>query len=326
MVLIVAFVIDWLMGDPLYLLHPVRIIGHTISLMEKFLRSLRCSGVLGGGLLAITVLTIIVFSYWGLRHVLGLCHPWLAVAFDIFMVYSCVALRDLLKHAKTVAEALEKDNLPEARKAVQRMVGRDAAVLDVHGVARAAVESVAEGLLDGVFSPLNWYVIGAGCALLVHVSPVPWAVTAMLVYRATNTLDSMVGYQNERYLYFGRVSAKLDDMLNFVPARLSVPVLFVASIVCGLNSRAGWKTALRDRLKHPSPNSAHPESFAAGALCIRIGGPLQYHDGMDDKPWLGDGSQDATGKDILSVCRLVMFAGWISMFASVVFLLILGQL
>ena len=277
-------------------------------------------------MLTITALGLVVLSYWGLRHVLGLCHKWIAIAFDVFMVYSCIALHDLLKHAKPIAEALDRNDLPEARKAVQRMVGRDAAVLDAHGVARAAVESVAEGFLDGVFSPLSWYVFGAACAFLAHLSPLPWAVTAMLVYRTTNTLDSMVGHQNERYLHFGRVSARLDDVLNFIPARLSVPVLFMASFVCGLNSRAGWKTALRDRLKHPSPNSAHPESFAAGALGIRLGGPLQYPDGMVEKPWLGDGSPDATSKDILSVRRLVLCAGWISMLVFVVLLLILGQL
>jgi len=241
------------------------------------------------------------------------------------MVYSCVALRDLMKHAKPIIEALDMTNLPAARKALQEIVGRDASVLDAHGVARAAVESVSEGFLDGVFSPMIWYVFGAAYAFLAHLSPLPWAVTAMLVYRATNTLDSMVGYQNERYLRFGRVSAKLDDVLNFIPARLAVPVLFVASAVCGLNSRAGWQTALRDRLKHESPNSAHTESFAAGALGLRLGGPLRYPDGNVEKPWLGDGSPDATAKDIRSVCRLVLCAGWISMLVCVGLLLILRQ-
>lgn len=326
LLLLAAFVLDLLLGDPRYLLHPVRIIGHTISLMEKVLRSLRCSGILGGGLLAAAVLAIVVLSYWGLRHLLGLLHTRVAIVFDLFMVYSCIALRDLLKHAKPIAEALEKDDSPEARKAVQKIVGRDAAVLDAPGVARAAVESVSEGFLDGVFAPLCWYVFGAGCAFLAHLSPLPWAVTAVLVYRAANTLDSMVGFQNKRYLYFGRVSAKLDDVLNFIPARLALPVLFMASVVCGLNSRGGWKTALRDRLNHQSPNSAHTESFAAGALGIRLGGPLQYPDGKVEKPWMGDGSSDATGKDILSVCRLVLCAGWISMLVSVAVLLILGQL
>jgi adenosylcobinamide-phosphate synthase len=136
----------------------------------------------------------------------------------------------------------------------------------------------------------------------------------------------MVGYRNDRYLLFGRASAKLDDMLNFIPARLAAPVLFVASAMCGLNGRAGWRTALRDRLKHESPNSAHTESFAAGALGIRLGGPLQYPDGRVEKPWMGDGTPDATAKDILSVCRLVLCAGWISALACMALLLILGYL
>lgn len=166
--LLVVFALDMIFGDPSYPFHPVRLMGRMISFIERILRLQRCVGVFSGGLLTITALGLVVLSYFGLRHVLNLCHQWLAIAFDVFMVYSCVALHDLLKHAKTVAEALEKDNLPEARKAVQKMVGREAGVLDVHGVARAAVESVAESFLDGVFAPLCWYVVGAGCAFLFH--------------------------------------------------------------------------------------------------------------------------------------------------------------
>lgn len=312
-----------IVGDPHYGFHPVRLIGRAISLVERALRSLECSGIFGGALLALVVLALTVFSYLGLRHLFTHLHNWVAIVFDVFIVYSCIALRDLLKHARPISDALDKNDLAQAREAVQRIVGRDAAVLDAHGVARAAVESVAEGFLDGVFAPLCWYVFGAICAFLASGPPLPWAVAAMLVYRTANTLDSMVGYQNERYLFLGRASAKLDDILNFLPARLAVPVLFTASGMCGLNSRGGWKTALRDRLKHQSPNSAHTESFAAGALGIRLGGPVQYPDGMVDKPWLGDGSPDATGRDILSVCRLVLCAGWISMLMFIAFLLIL---
>jgi adenosylcobinamide-phosphate synthase len=300
--------------------------GRVISLAEKILRFLKCSGVVGGGLLVLTVLASVVFSYWELRYVLGLCHFWLAAAFDVFVVYSCIALGDLLKHAKPIVGALDRNNLAEARQAVQGIVGRDSSVLDSHGVARAAVESVSEGFLDGVFSPMIWYALGAGCALLVHLSPVPWAVMAVLVYRTANTLDSMVGYQNERYLYFGQVSAKFDDLLNFIPARLSLPVFFVASTLCGLNSRAGWRIALRDRLKHQSPNSAHTESFAAGALGVQLGGPLQYPDGWVEKPWLGDGSPDVIAKDIVSVCRLVRCAGWVSALLCMAFVLAFGRL
>lgn len=326
LILLTAFVLDALLGDPIYLLHPVRLMGHTIALIEKNLRAWHCSGICGGGLLAITVLGFTAAAYWGLRHCLACLHEWVAFSFDIFMVYSCIALRDLLNHAQPIVAALDRHDLSEARQTVQKVVGRDATVLDVHGVARAAVESMAEGFLDGFFAPLSWYVFGAGLALLSHQPPIPWAVTGILVYRAANTLDSMAGYQNEQYLYFGRTSAKLDDVLNFVPARLAILFLFLGSVLCGLNSRAGWKTALRDRLKHLSPNSAHTESFTAGALAIRLGGPSRYPHGIVEKPWLGTGSPDATSQDIRSAGRLVLCASWISILTSVIVLLILDQL
>lgn len=326
MVLLLAFGLDLLFGDPPYALHPVRLIGRIIAGVERVFRAWRCAGLAGGGLFMLTVLGLTVLAYWGLRHVLGLGRNWLAVALDVFMVYSCIALRDLLKHATPIAAALDRNNLPEARRAVQKIVGRDTAGLDAHGVARAAVESVAESFVDGVLAPILWYVGGAAVAGLARLDPLPWAVTAILVYRATNTLDSMVGHQDERYLYFGRASARLDDLLNFIPARLAMPVLFAASAVCGLNSRAGWKTAWRDRLKHPSPNSAHTESFAAGALGLRLGGPLQYSDSLVEKPWLGDGTPEAVARDIRAVCRLILCAGGIAVVMCVIVLAIIGQL
>lgn len=323
-VLLAAFLLDQILGDPGYSLHPARLIGRIIGWTERLLRLTGLTGICGGIWLAVIVMGISVGAYWGLRQLLAALHDWVALLFDMFIVYSCIALRDLLSHAQPIAAALERDDLPEARQAVQKIVGRDAAALDAQGVARAAVESVAEGFLDGVFAPLSWFVFGAGCAFLLHGPPLPWAVTAVLAYRAANTLDSMVGYKNERYLYFGRAGARLDDGLNFVPARLAIPFLCLGSVVCGLQSRAGWRTTLRDRRKHPSPNSGHTESFTAGALGIRLGGPARYPHGTVEKPWLGTGTPDATSRDIRAACRLILCAGWISMLTFVIVLLVLG--
>jgi len=273
-------------------------------------------------LLACAMLLLVIGVYVELHRLCALAHPYAAVAFDVFVVYACLALKDMARHALPVAAALEADDLPSARAAVQRIVGRDAAVLDAPGVARAAVESVAESFVDGFFAPVCWFVAGALLAGVAGADALPWAVGAALAYRTINTLDSMVGYRDARYLLFGRVSARLDDALNFVPARLSLPILFLAAGMCRLDARAGWRSARRDRLKHESPNAAHAESFAAGALGLRLGGPLQYPDGPLDKPWIGDGTPAARPPHIRDGCRLVQWAGALSVAAGVLCVLI----
>jgi adenosylcobinamide-phosphate synthase len=256
-------------------------------------------------------------AYLLLRSLCFRAHPYAAVACDLWVVYSCLALQDMVHHARPVATALEAGDLPAARTAVQRIVGRDAAVLDAPGVARAAVESVAESFVDGFFAPVCWFVTGALVAHVAGVDPLRSAILTMLVYRTVNTLDSMVGYRDERYLLFGRCSARLDDVLNFIPARLSLLILSLAASSCRLDSRSGWRVARRDRLKHESPNSAHTESFAAGALGLKLGGPLRYDDGLLEKPWLGDGTPLAQPGDIRTVCRFMQWAGAWSIAAGV---------
>ena len=317
MVLVGAYGLDSLVGDPAYPLHPVRLIGRAIALLERALRAMRLSGIMGGALLAFTMLLFVLGIYVELRRLCALAHPYAAVAFDVFVVYSCLALKDMARHALPVAAALEGGDLPSARAAVQRIVGRDAAVLDAPGVARAAVESVAESFVDGFFAPVCWFTAGALLAGIAGAEALPWAVGAALAQRTINTLDSMVGYRDARYLLFGRVSARLDDALNFVPARLSLPILFLAAGICRLDARAGWRSARRDRLKHESPNAAHAESFAAGALGLRLGGPVQYPDGPLDKPWIGDGTPMARPEQIRDVCRLIGWAGALSVAAGV---------
>ena len=324
LVLATAYGADSLLGDNAYPLHPVRLIGRTIALLERGLRALGLSGLAGGALLAAATVAAVLGVYTQLRWLCGVWHPAAAFALDAFVVYSCLALKDMARHALPVAAALEAGDLPAARAAVQGIVGRDAAVLDAAGVARAAVESVAESFVDGFYAPVCWFTAGAVLAGVVGAQTVPWAVGAALVYRVVNTLDSMVGYRDARYLFFGRVSARTDDALNFVPARLSLPLLAAAAAVCRLDFRAGWRVALRDRLKHESPNSAHAESFAAGALGLRLGGPTQYADGPVDKPWIGDGSAAARPVHIRDVCRLVRWGGALSVAACVVLLIAAG--
>lgn len=320
-VLLAAFALDLIAGDPVYPLHPVRLIGRMIGAIEKALRALKLDALVGGAILAAAVISLTLGVYWGLHDILARLNGWVALVLDGFIVYSCIACGDLLKHSRPIATALDRGDLPAARDAVQKIVGRDARVLDTHGVARAAVESLSESFMDGFFAPVFWFVVGALGAFAFGSTSVAWGVAAILAYKAINTLDSMVGYRNECYLLFGRISARLDDALNFIPARLAIAVLWAAALICRRDARTGWRIALRDRLKHASPNSAHTESFVAGALGLRLGGPLQYPDGLLEKPWLGDGSPDATGNDIRAACRLVLWAAWVSIgFFTVVLL------
>lgn len=304
-VLLAAVALDVFLGDPVYPLHPVRLAGGTIRWVEAALRRAGLSGYGGGILLAAAVLCLSLGSYLGLRFAMLRGPSRLAVFFDIFLVYSCIALQDLLRRAGQVSRALRQNRLEEARRRVQEIVGRDAGRLDAAGIARAAVESVAENFVDGFLSPLFWFVTGSAVARLCGFPPCPGAVLGILAMRMVNTLDSMVGYRNERYIRFGRASARLDDMMNFAPARIAIPVIALAAAACGLKTKNCLKTGRRDRLKHPSPNAGHAESCVAGALDIRLGGPTIYFHGSVEKPWLGDGTPEVSGKDI-DRCRMLI--------------------
>lgn len=320
-VLLGAFLLDLALGDPDYPLHPVRLLGHLAAFLERGLRALGLSGRLGGGLFTSAHLAVTLVVSLGLGALARALHPWVFDLWSVFAVYSSIALRGLFDHALPVRQALEAGDLAAAQAAVQRIVGRDATLLDAPGVARAAVESVAEGFVDGFFSPVFWYT-AAGFLALVWTLPgglaTLAATEAALLYRAANTLDSMVGYRNERYRRFGQVSARLDDLVNYLPSRLAVLALFAAALLLRLDAAAGLRVWLRDRRRHPSPNSGQTESYAAGALGVRLGGPTAYPHGLVVKGWLGDGTPEVTGLHLDRCCRLVRAAGCLTA-ASILF-------
>jgi len=305
-----AFVLDLFAGDPVYALHPVRLAGRLINWLERHLRRGNLAGFLGGTILLVATNCVMAAGYILLRWIAGRIHPAAVWTLDVFALYSCIALKDLHDHARPVALALGAGNLPAARDAVARMVGRDVTVLDAPGVARAAVESVAESFPDGFLAPVFWYTVFA------TTGSAEAAVLAALVYRTTNTLDSMVGHRNEKYEWFGKASARVDDVLNFIPARISIPFLWAAAVLIGWDAREGRRVAWRDRLKHESPNSAHAESFMAGALGLKLGGPTAYADGIVEKPWLGNGTDSATVEHIMAACRLIFYAGTMAVIAA----------
>jgi adenosylcobinamide-phosphate synthase len=316
-VLVFSFLLDLCLGDPVYRLHPVRLIGGLIDLFERCLRNLHLSGVVGGALLAAGVAVVSAGLYLAVFSVLYLMQPELTVVLGIYTVYSCIALRDMLMHVSPVNIALWQSDVVEARRHLSVIVGRDVSVLDAYAIARATVESVAESFVDGFFAPVFWFTFAGVAGGLCGLPVLAAGGAAVVVYRSINTLDSMVGYRNQRYLYFGRVSAGADDVLNFVPARLALFSLWLSAAVLRLAPQSGIRVALRDRLKHASPNSAHAESFAAGALGVRLGGPTVYAHGTVDKPWLGDGTKDVLPHHIQDVCRLVLLAGGITVVFAV---------
>ena len=292
---VLGFVLDLLIGDPHWLCHPIRLVGALISALEKLLRGVfpkNKNGELTAGvfLLALTA-GITTGCAWGLLYLAGRIHPWVRFVLETVMCYQLLATKALKDETMKVYTALSQGDLKQARYAVSMVVGRDTEVLDETGVTKAAVETVAENASDGVIAPLLFLAIGG--------APLGF------FYKAVNTMDSMVGYKNDKYLYFGRAAARFDDVLNYIPARLSGALMSAAASFCGLDAGNAWKIFLRDRRNHSSPNSAHTEAAAAGALHIQLAGNAYYFGKLYEKPTIGDPDRPVEYEDIRRVNRLL---------------------
>ena len=293
-----GFVLDALFGDPAWLPHPVVFMGRAIARLEGFLRprlpKTPKGEVLGGAIVAFCLpVGTLLFAGAVCRGAARL-HPLLGLAVQMFWCAQALAARGLVQESTNVYKELIKPDLPAARRAVSRIVGRDTAALTAEGVTKAAVETVAENASDGVIAPLFYMLLGGA----------PLALT----YKAINTMDSMLGYKNERYLYFGRVPAKLDDAANYIPSRLA-GLLWVAAAALTGNSAAGaWKIWRRDRRRHASPNSAQTESACAGALGVQLAGPAYYFGQYYPKLTIGDALRPIKPEDILRANRMMYVA------------------
>ena len=291
-----GFVLDLILGDPAWLtpVHPVVLMGRAISALEKRLRAVfprTPQGEYRAGLTLALLMSVGTFIVCRLTlRALDALSPTLSFVLEVIWCWQALAIKDLRAEAMRVQAALENEGLDSARKAVSRIVGRDTAGLSAEGVARAAVETVAENFSDGVIAPLFWMMLGSA----------PLA----LCYKAVNTMDSMLGYKNARYLHFGRAPAKLDDAANFLPARLAALLLIAAAWLLGEDAASALRIWRRDRRKHASPNSAQCEAAMAGALGLRLCGPASYFGVLHEKPWIGDERREIVPDDIRRACRL----------------------
>ena len=290
-----GFVLDTLFGDPPWLPHPVVLMGKAISALEKRLRArlpqTPQGELLGGAVVAFTlpVGTFLLTSLVCLGA--AKLSPWLGLAVQMFWCGQALAAKGLAQESTNVYRALIKPDLPAARKAVSRIVGRDTQNLTLEGVTKAAVETVAENASDGVIAPLLYMLLGGA----------PLALT----YKAINTMDSMLGYKNEKYLYFGRAAAKLDDAANYLPSRLAGLLWCAAAALTGNSSKGAWRIWRRDRRNHASPNSAQTESACAGALGVQLAGPAYYFGEYYAKPTIGDPLRPIEPEDIRRANRMM---------------------
>ncbi len=304
-----AFLLDLILGDPRWLPHPIRWMGKAIEALEPRFRHLRLTLVQSGLLFALALIGAAWLSAALLLWLAAFVHPGAAIVLEILMVYFALSTRSLESAAMSVHAALKSGDLETARRQAAMIVGRDTAELSKTGVARAAVETVAENLVDGVISPLFFAAIGGG----------PLA----MAYKMVNTLDSMVGYKNIRYWEFGRASAKIDDAANFLPARLSVPFIALAAHLLSRTGKRALITAMKEGDKHASPNAGFPEAAFAGALGVWLGGPNSYGGQVVTKPVIGY-RFGPTGPDhIRKACQVMMLAASFWMFAIWIAALIL---
>ena len=291
-----GFILDLIFGDPRWLYHPVRLIGHLISGVERIIRSFlpksKTGERIGGGILVLVVVTVSTLIPAVLLH-LAYRYIWqLGLVLESFWCYQILATKSLKVESDRVYVALKEKGLEAGRKAVSMIVGRDTQNLTEEGVTKAAVETVAENTSDGVIAPLFYMLIGG-------------AVLGF-AYKAVNTMDSMVGYKNEKYQYFGTAAAKLDDVVNYIPARISAVLMIVAAFLTGMDGKNAAKIFRRDRYNHKSPNSAQTEAVMAGALDVQLAGDAWYFGVKHEKETIGDPIRKIEPKDILRSEKLMI--------------------
>ena len=299
---VTGFILDFIFGDPAWIYHPVRIIGKGIELGERLLRRIFGEKHLtaAGAVLWLMIAGLSFLFPLGILLLAWKIHPGLCFALESFWCFQILAARSLCRESGKVYDRLQENDLPGARRAVSMIVGRDTESLTEEGVTKAAVETVAENTSDGVTAPLIYLMIGG--------APLGF------LYKAVNTMDSMLGYKNDRYLYFGRVPAGMDDIFNYIPARLTALLMIAAAYLTGLDGKNAWKIYRRDRKKHASPNAAQSEAVCAGALRVQLAGDAVYFGKLYKKEFIGDSLRPIEPQDIRRTQRLMYVTALLVLF------------
>lgn len=302
-----ASILDLIFGDPEWFPHPVRAIGKIISSLDNNLHGYSGKWVerTKGAITVFVTLGITFISAYFLMTTLQKVNTLLEGLVWIYLGYVCISIKDLQNRAEDICKELEKQNIEEARKKLSKIVGRDTKDLSRDKIITATVESVAENTNDGIIAPLFYLVLGG---------PV-FAIT----YKAINTLDSMLGYKNEKYIHFGWFSARLDDIANYVPARICGILMSISSFITGKNFRDSLKILIRDGKNHPSPNSGISEAAMAGALGIKLSGPSFYQGKLIVKPYIGEGRREINCKLINDALRISLITSFLGIILGVIF-------
>ncbi|WP_442860606.1 adenosylcobinamide-phosphate synthase CbiB [Blautia sp. MSJ-19] len=308
-----GFVLDLIFGDPRWLYHPVCLIGNLISVLEKGIRKIfpkTAKGELAGGLLEVILVCICSLCIPGVvLYLLYRYLPWAGMILETFWCYQLLATRSLKEESMKVYDSLKHGTIQEARHAVSMIVGRDTEELTETGVTKAAVETVAENASDGVIAPMIYMAVGG--------------VPLMFLYKGINTMDSMLGYKNDKYLYFGRCAAKLDDAANYLPSRISGLLMIAGAFVIGLDSKNAARIYRRDSRNHASPNSAQTEAVMAGALDVELAGNAYYFGKLYEKPTIGDPIREVETEDIRYANRLLYATAVLGVLLCILFRLLI---
>ena len=304
---VAAFILDCLIGDPRSKFHPVVLIGNLIAWLEKRFYRAEDSNMTKFSMGFLLMLLVLLISYdvaWGVVTAAA-GESWLSYGVQALLLSFTISPRSLAAAGKEIQQYLWADDLAEARKKVGWIVGRDTQSLDASEVTRATVETIAENIVDGIIAPFFFFFLGG----------VPLAVA----YRAANTMDSMIGYKNDKYMYFGRFAARLDDVVNFIPARISAYLMIAAAFIGGrqFDGKNAYRIFKRDRFNHASPNSAQTESVCAGALRVQLAGDAVYFGKLVKKKYIGDGLREIEYEDIKRANRLMYITAFLCELLSV---------
>ena len=303
--LTLGFILDLFIGDPNNPVHPVRIIGKICSSLENIFRKLLKSNLKTAGFIVwIITVAITFFTTYMLVYIFNKVNIYLGVIIEGILIYFCISSKGLIVEGFKVINYLIKDDVEKARHQLSYIVGRDTKSLDKEGIIRAVIETIAENMSDGVIAPLFYAgIFGAPLAM---------------AYKAVNTMDSMFGYKNDKYKDFGFFSAKLDDVFNYIPARLTAYLIVITSFILRLNCKESFKIYKRDRYNHSSPNSAHPEAAVAGALGIRLGGANYYFGKLVEKPTIGDAKKKIEISDVYKTNNILGMVSFLGMVVALI--------